>query len=157
MGSRFQSRLELTEKSFMNRATLSYNLIPPELRKVPKLPSFKKKLRKWVVENIKLKQSQCQRIFMFISQMTYCNTLPSSVAKKVKMYLILKEIYYTIIKSILSRLKFLILNIWRTLKSKEGRCGALNFTQRVTFEIKNPYLSSHFPFLIILIIEVMRT
>ena len=55
MGSRFQSRLELTEKSFMNRATLSYNLIPPEIRKVPKLQNFKKKLRKWVVENIKLK------------------------------------------------------------------------------------------------------
>ena len=55
MGSRFQSRLELTEKSFMNRATLSYNLIPPEIRKVPKLQNFKKKLRKWVVEIIKLK------------------------------------------------------------------------------------------------------
>ena len=55
MGSRFQSRLGLTEKSFMNRATISYNLKTPELRKVPKLQSFKKELKKWMMENIKLK------------------------------------------------------------------------------------------------------
>ena len=55
MGSSFQSRLELTENFFKNRATLSYNLIPPELRKVPNLQSFKKELKKWVMENIKPK------------------------------------------------------------------------------------------------------
>ena len=32
MGPRFQSRLDLTQKSLIKRATLSYNLIPPELQ-----------------------------------------------------------------------------------------------------------------------------
>ena len=39
-----------------------------------------------------------------------------------------------------------IQKIWRTLKSKEGRYGALNLTSWVTFEIQNPYLSSYSPF-----------
>ena len=50
---------------------------------------------------------------------------------------------------------FQIQDILRTLKSKEGRYGSLNFTKHVTFEIQSPYLSSYSPFLIILIIEVM--
>ena len=53
MGAEFRSKLELTERSFMVRATLDYNLLPPELRKVPKLETFKKKLKMWVMEHIK--------------------------------------------------------------------------------------------------------
>ena len=54
MGSEFKSKLELTEKSFMNRATVSYNKLPPELRKIPKLETFKEKLKVWVLENVKI-------------------------------------------------------------------------------------------------------
>ena len=86
MGSKFQSKSELTQKSSMNRATTSYNLIPTELRKVPKLELFKKKLKIWVMENIKL-----DLIYHLDERSLYCNILPSLVAKKnVKMYLILK-------------------------------------------------------------------
>ena len=34
MGPEFKAKLELTEKTFMNRATVSYNLLPAELRKI---------------------------------------------------------------------------------------------------------------------------
>ena len=54
MGPDFKSKLELTEKSFMNRATVSFNKLPPEIRKIEKLDNFKEKLRKWVLENCKL-------------------------------------------------------------------------------------------------------
>ena len=53
MGPEFRSKLELTERSFMVRATSDYNLLPTELRKVPTLENFKKKLKLWVMENIK--------------------------------------------------------------------------------------------------------
>ena len=46
-------------------------------------------------------------------------------------------------------------DIWRTLKSKEGNYGALNFTSWVTFEIQNPYLSSYSPFLITFIMMII--
>ena len=49
MGPDFKSKLELTEKSFMNRATVSF--LPPEIRKIEKLENFKEKLKKWVLEN----------------------------------------------------------------------------------------------------------
>ena len=51
MGSAFQSRLELTEKSFLNRATISFNKLPTEIRQIRKLESFKTQLKKWVLEN----------------------------------------------------------------------------------------------------------
>ena len=54
MGPEFKSKLELTEKTFMNRATVSYNQLPPELRKTPKLDAFKSKLKEWVLTNVKL-------------------------------------------------------------------------------------------------------
>ena len=54
MGADFQSKLELTEKSFMNRATISYNLLPPELRRTQKLETFKEELKVWVQENVKI-------------------------------------------------------------------------------------------------------
>ena len=54
MGEDFKSKLELTEKTFMNRATISYNQLPPELRKIPKIDDFKKKLKGWVKENVKI-------------------------------------------------------------------------------------------------------
>ena len=54
MGPDFKSKLELTEKSFMNRATVSYNNLPQEIRKSTKLETFKIKLKEWVLENCKL-------------------------------------------------------------------------------------------------------
>ena len=53
MGLEFRSKLDLTERSFMVRATVDYNLLPPEFRKVPKLEDFKKNLKLWVMEHIK--------------------------------------------------------------------------------------------------------
>ena len=54
MGPEFKAKLELTEKTFMNRATVSYNLLPAELRKIPTLDGFKQKLKEWVLENVKI-------------------------------------------------------------------------------------------------------
>ena len=54
MGSEFRPKLDLTEKSFMNRGTVSYNQLPPELRRTPELENFKKSLKDWVVENVKI-------------------------------------------------------------------------------------------------------
>ena len=51
MGLEFKSRLELTERSFMTRATVSYNLLPTQLRQIPKIETFKTKLKYWVKEN----------------------------------------------------------------------------------------------------------
>ena len=47
MGGEFKSKLELTEKSFMQRSTLSYNQLPTSLRQVQKLENFKKQLKTW--------------------------------------------------------------------------------------------------------------
>ena len=54
MGTNFRSKLELTEKSFMNRATISYNLLPQELRAVSKIETFKIKLKQWVKEHVNI-------------------------------------------------------------------------------------------------------
>ena len=54
MGSEFKSKLEITEKSFMNRSTVSYNKLPPELRRIEKLEIFKKNLKVWILENVKV-------------------------------------------------------------------------------------------------------
>ena len=50
--SESKSKLEPTEKNFMNRATLSYNQIPTILRQIPKIEEFKKKMKVWVLTNI---------------------------------------------------------------------------------------------------------
>ena len=50
MGSQFKSKLDLTEKSFMNRATVSFNQLPATLRQIPTIEAFKKKLKVWVKE-----------------------------------------------------------------------------------------------------------
>ena len=52
MGPEFKSKLELTEKSFMNRATVSYNQISASLRKIPRIEDFKKKLKIWALSNL---------------------------------------------------------------------------------------------------------
>ena len=52
MGPDFKAKLELTKGSFMNRATVNYNQLPENLRKVPKIGTFKKKLKIWVTENV---------------------------------------------------------------------------------------------------------
>ena len=54
MGPEFKSKLEITEKSFMNRSTVSYNKLPSELRKIEKLELFKKNLKVWILENVKV-------------------------------------------------------------------------------------------------------
>ena len=54
MGPEFKSKLELTEKSFMNRATVSYNHLPATLRKISSLEKFKKQLKVWVLENFRI-------------------------------------------------------------------------------------------------------
>ena len=51
MGPDFQAKLEITRRSFMYRATSSYNLLPAELRKVRKMEDFKLKVKTWVAEN----------------------------------------------------------------------------------------------------------
>ena len=51
MGLEFKSKLELTEKSSMTRATVSFNLLPTQLRQIPKLETSKKKLKVWVKDN----------------------------------------------------------------------------------------------------------
>ena len=52
MGPEYKSKLELTEKSFMNRATVSYNKIPSKLRKITAIQNFKVQLKQWIQENI---------------------------------------------------------------------------------------------------------
>ena len=54
MGPQFQAKLSLTEKSFMNRATVSYNQLPTSLRVVQSEQTFKKRLKTWVIENVRL-------------------------------------------------------------------------------------------------------
>ena len=54
MGPEFQCKLDITERSFMNRATSSYNLLPTEMRKMQKMDSFKLKLKTWVLENCRI-------------------------------------------------------------------------------------------------------
>ena len=54
MGPACMSKLEITEKSFMNRSTVSYNKLPSELRKISRVEVFKKKLKAWVQKNIKV-------------------------------------------------------------------------------------------------------
>ena len=54
MGSTFKCKLELTGRSFMNRATISYNQLPSEIRQCSKLEVFKKKLKLWVVDNCRV-------------------------------------------------------------------------------------------------------
>ena len=51
MGSAFKCKLELTEKSFMNRATVTFNQLPTEIRQTHMLEDFKEKLKGWVREN----------------------------------------------------------------------------------------------------------
>ena len=54
MGPDFMAKLELTEKSFLNRATVSFNKLPSEIRKIEKIEAFKAKLKEWVLENCML-------------------------------------------------------------------------------------------------------
>ena len=54
MGPDFQAKLDLTERSFMNRATVNFNQLPAELRKILKTETFKLKLKIWVIENYKI-------------------------------------------------------------------------------------------------------
>ena len=51
MGSEFHCKLGITERSFMTRATCAYNQLPADLIKIPKVETFKLKLKEWVQEN----------------------------------------------------------------------------------------------------------
>ena len=46
-----RATLTLTERSFIHRASTSYNMIPAELRQLRKMSSFKSKLKIWVQLN----------------------------------------------------------------------------------------------------------
>ena len=50
IGSGFQCKLEITEKSYLNRATVCFNKLPSKLRQIRKLETFKKQLKAWVKE-----------------------------------------------------------------------------------------------------------
>ena len=54
LGPEFQCKLEITKRSFMNRATASYNILPEKLRKIEKLETFKKELKVWTLKNIEI-------------------------------------------------------------------------------------------------------
>ena len=47
-----QNKLSLTDNSFRWRASRLWNKLPPDIRTIPKLPQFKSKLKKWILENI---------------------------------------------------------------------------------------------------------
>ena len=53
-GSAFQCKLGLTERSFMNRATVSFNQLPTEVGQCLKLEGFKKKLKVWLLDNCRV-------------------------------------------------------------------------------------------------------
>ena len=46
----------LARKSFMVRATTSWNMIPPDMKNIQKLSKFKQELKKWTKANIELEQ-----------------------------------------------------------------------------------------------------
>ena len=48
MGSEFQCKLDITAKSFLARATSAYNELPTEIRKSPKVQTFKVKVKDWI-------------------------------------------------------------------------------------------------------------
>ena len=50
----FQPSLELTKKSFVHRATKSFNLVPGSLRQTQNVNTFQKKLKQWVIENVEI-------------------------------------------------------------------------------------------------------
>ena len=52
IGPEFKAKLELTQKSFVNRATVSYNKLPTNLRQTTEIRIFKKKLKAWVQKNV---------------------------------------------------------------------------------------------------------
>ena len=54
MGTVFKSRLALTERSFLNRSTVNFNQLPTELRQIQKIELFKRKLKQWVILNIRI-------------------------------------------------------------------------------------------------------
>ena len=54
MGSDFKCKLELTEKSYLNRATVNFNQLPTELRQIRKSETFKKQLKDWVLDNYRV-------------------------------------------------------------------------------------------------------
>ena len=46
------SRLGLFKKSFIPRGSTLWNSLPKDLRRIQKLGTFKKELRKWIMDNI---------------------------------------------------------------------------------------------------------
>ena len=82
MGDAFKSKLDLTEKSFMNRATVSFNQLPQDLRKKKEIGAFKVELKKWILENYK--QWELQR-----KTLDNGEVLPPSLPL-VEVYLLLK-------------------------------------------------------------------
>ena len=52
IGPSFRTRLRLTDRSFVNRATRYYNSIPASLRQSATLSSYKTGLKVWVKDNV---------------------------------------------------------------------------------------------------------
>ena len=47
------SKLGLFKKSFIPRGSTLWNSLPKDLIRIPELGTFKKELRKWIMDNIK--------------------------------------------------------------------------------------------------------
>ena len=52
ISSDFENELKLADNSFRWRASALWNKLPPDMRIIPKLPKFKRKLKKWIFQNI---------------------------------------------------------------------------------------------------------
>ena len=53
-GEIFNTKTSLTQSSFAYRGLKDYNLIPASIRVCKTMNTFKKKLRKWVLENVNI-------------------------------------------------------------------------------------------------------
>ena len=54
MGPEFKSKLDITERSFMHRATSCYNELPVAIRQIKNEAGFKKNLKSWVFNNVSI-------------------------------------------------------------------------------------------------------
>ena len=51
IGQEFKAKIEVTEKSCMNRGSVSFKQLPSEIRQKTKMEIFTKKLKVWVMQN----------------------------------------------------------------------------------------------------------
>ena len=53
-GTQFSGKSSLAAKSFCYRGTLAYNKLPQDMMREENIETFKRKLKKWIFENIKI-------------------------------------------------------------------------------------------------------